>query len=267
MGANIGNTGWFEERVALADGELIVARSGRGRPLLILHEELGHPGALDWSNALAAERSLIVPLHPGFGRSGRVPWVASMRDLASLYAAWLRASQPIPVDVVGFSFGGWLAAEMMALDPKLFARAILVAPFGVRPPQGELFDLFRVTARRYLMASVLDPRATPEYARLYGGLQTPEVFEAWEEARAEFARLAWSPYGFNPTLPELLSLNPAAPTLLVWGADDAIVPVSAGGVYQKALRGSRLVTFDECGHRPESECSDGFLREVRTFLN
>lgn len=267
MGTSDAIAGWFEEQVSLADGELVVTRCGRGRPLLVLHEELGHPGALEWSTALAAERSLIVPLHPGFGRSARIPWVASMRDLASVYAGWLRGSQPVPVDVLGFSFGGWLAAEMMALDPKLFARVILVAPFGVRPPQGELFDLFRVTARRYVMASVRDPHATAEYTRLYGGLQTPEVFEAWEEARAEFARLAWSPYGFNPTLPQLLSLNPAPPTLLIWGNDDAIVPPSAGGVYQKSLRGSRLVTFDDCGHRPEIECSDGFLRELRTFLN
>lgn len=256
---------WHERRVTTGGAELVVRSAGRGRPLLVLHEELGDPGSLAWQADLAAERELLLPLHPGFGRTPRLEWVAGMRDLACFYAGWLRGEGLAPVEVVGISFGGWLAAEMMANDPSLFSRAILVAPPGIRPATGEIFDLFTVTAAKYVQASVVDRRA-PELPSLFGGTRTPEQFEAWEDARAQVARLAWQPYLYNPSLPRLLELMPAPPTLLVWGRADPIVPLAVGEAYARAIAGARLVVLDGCGHRPEIERREAFVGEVRDFL-
>ena len=60
----------------------------------------------------------------------------------------------------------------------------------VATPEGEIKDMFVVTARAYLDASVADIEQTMEFAKLYGGEQTPEQYEAWEDARAETARIA-----------------------------------------------------------------------------
>jgi len=246
--------------------QLFVLTGGSGKPLLVLHEELGTPGWMKWNEALGERRTLLTPLYPGFGRTPRAEWLMSVRDLAGFIARYVREQRLAPVDVIGFSLGGWLAAEMAANDPGLFSKMVLVAPAGIRPPEGEISDMFRVPALTYLRDSVRDPARTPEFAALYDGGTSPEQYEAFEDARAESARLAWQPYMFNPSLPHLLEGTANAPTLIVWGRDDQIVPISAAAAYQRVMKNSRLVTFDGCGHRPEVEASERFVKEVQNFL-
>ena len=257
---------WLEERVDVGGDALIVRRAGSGRPLLVLHEELGCPGPVAWQATLGEQRTLLVPLHPGFSRSPASDWIASVRDLACFYGRYLREQEQVPLDVIGFSFGGWIAAEMAANDPALFSRMVLVGATGVRPPEGEILDMFLSTAEDYLRATVLDPAATDEFTSLYGAEITPEQFEAFEEARAQVARLAWRPYLFNPSLPHLLDGANALPTLILWGDKDGVVPRSAGEVYRRAIPDSKLVVFPDCGHRPEIEKREDFLAELRAFL-
>jgi pimeloyl-ACP methyl ester carboxylesterase len=145
---------------------------------------------------------------------------------------------------------------------------VLVAPAGIKAPEGEIMDLFSVTARTSLNASVYDAEATPEFAKLYGGERTPEQFEAFEDARTENARLTWEPIMHNPTLPYLLAGVTGLPTQIFWGREDAIVPVSAAEAYHNALRNTdvKVTIFDHCGHRPEIEKSAEFIKQVRDFL-
>lgn len=257
---------WREEIVRVAGSDLIVVNGGAGRPLLVLHEELGHPGWLKWHQALAQKRTLLIPLHPGFGRTERAEWILNIRDMAGLYSRYLKENNLAPVDVIGFSLGGWIAAEMAAGNPGQFRKMVLVAPAGIRPPEGNILDFFQMMAPQQLLTSVRDPAETPEYDALYGGAPTPEQFEGFEEARAQTARLAWQPFMFNPSLPHLLALAAGLPTLLIWGKDDAVVPVSAARAYADSIPGARLVTYDKCGHRPEIERSAEFIREVEGFL-
>jgi len=116
-----------------------------------------------------------------------------------------------------------------------------------------------------LRATVLDPEATAEFAQLFGG-NTPEAFSLMEEARAQTARLAWQPFMHNPSLGNLLEVADSLPTLLIWGKQDGIVPVSAANDYKRALKNSKLVVLDNCGHRPELEMLDRFVQETRNFL-
>jgi len=83
-------------------------------------------------------------MHPGFGRTARLDWITSVRDLASFYQRIVREQKLAPIDVIGFSLGGWIAAEMAVNNPAHFRRMVLVAPFGIRPPRGEIFDLYKV---------------------------------------------------------------------------------------------------------------------------
>ncbi|MBI3301452.1 MAG: alpha/beta hydrolase [Deltaproteobacteria bacterium] len=258
--------GWREETVRVAGTDLTLIQGGTGRPLLVLHEELGFPGWLRWNSELARSHTLVIPHHPGFGKSPRVEWVRGIRDLAGFYARVLRERGLAPADVIGFSLGGWIAAEMAACDARQFRRMVLVAPTGIKPPVGDIMDTFVVTARAYLDASAHDIAQTPEFAKLFGGEQTPEQYEAWEDARAETARLAWQPYMFNPSLGPLLEGVVDLPTLLIWGKEDKIVPASAAEVYRKSIAGSQLVMFDGCGHRPEIEKAQEFIDRVQSFL-
>ena len=255
-----------EETCSVGANQLTVLKGGAGKPLLVLHEELGYPGWMKWNEALSERRTLVTPLYPGFGRSPLASWIMNVRDLGNLIARFVREQKLGPIDVIGFSFGGWVAAEMAANDPATFSRIVLVAPVGIRPPEGEIKDLFTVPALIYLRESVRDIAATPEFGALYDGGTSPEQYEAFEDARAETARLAWQPYMFNPSLPHLLEGTANNPTLLIWGRDDRVAPVSAAEVYRKSMKNSRTLVLDGCGHRPEVEKSEQFVREVQNFL-
>ena len=257
---------WTEVTVRVAGTDLAIIKGGTGRSLLVLHEEMGHPGWLHWHSAMSQTHTLHIPIHPGFGQLPRVEWVSGVRDLASFYSRLLRDMALGPIDVIGISLGGWIAAEMAASCAHQFRRMVLVAPTGIRPTDGEIKDLFIMTARSYLNASVHDPANTPEFDSLYGGEAAPEQFEAWEDARAESARLAWKPFMHNPSLGPMLEGVSGLPTLIVWGAEDKIVPINAGHIYNRSIAGSELATLEGCGHRPEIEKSQEFIDRVQDFL-
>lgn len=254
-----------EERCKVGETDLIVLKGGTGKPLLVFHGELGFPGWLKWNEALAKKRTLYIPLHPGFGKSPRADWIMDMRDLAAFYTRFVREQKLAPAEVIGFSFGGWLAAEMAVANSAQFSKMILVGATGLRPPEGAIADLFTVTARTYLNNSVIN-KNNPEFARMFGGEQTPQQFEEWEDARAETARIAWKPYMFTQSMEHLLENVTDLPTLLLWGKQDRNVPLAAAELYQKKIAGAKLVTFDNCGHMPEVEKADEFIRTVEGFL-
>lgn len=257
---------WTENTANIAGTELVLVKGGSGRPLLMFHDELGYPGWMKWNEELAKERELIIPLQPGFGKTPRVEWIRNYRDLGGFYARMLRERNLDPIDVIGFSAGGFIAAEMAASDPKIFSHLILVAPMGLKPTKGEIMDIFPLTIRSYLRATVADPAQTPEFAKIYGGEMTPEQFEAFEDARSETARIGWEPYMHNPSLGYLLEGVKHLPTLLVWGQKDTIVPRGCIEAYQKAIAGAQVAEIKGAGHRPEIENSDEFVRAVKAFL-
>jgi pimeloyl-ACP methyl ester carboxylesterase len=255
-----------EETHKIGADQLIVLKGGSGKPVLVLHEELGYPGWMKWNEALSEKRTLLTPLYPGYGRTAPANWIMSIRDLGNFIARFVREQKLAPIDVIGFSLGGWVAAEMAASDPAIFSKIVLVAPTGIRPPDGEIKDLFTVPALIYLRESVLKYESSKEFSALYDGGLSPEQYEAFEDARAETARLAWQPYMFNPSLPHLLDGTANMPTLIVWGREDQVVPVSTAQIYQKSMKNSRTMTIDGCGHRPEVEKSEQFIKEVQNFL-
>ena len=259
---------WNEEVTQTAGSNLAIISGGTGKPLLVLHEELGHPGWLNWHAALAREHTLLIPVQPGLGKSAKIDWLRNIHDLAMWYSWAFREKDLVPIDVIGFSLGGWIAAEMATINSRQFRRLVLVAPMGIKPPEGEIMDIFSITARTSLSYSVYDHDATPEYNKLYGGERTPEQFEAFEDARTENTRLAWEPILHNPALPHFLEGVTGLPTQIIWGREDAIVPVSAAEAYRRALHNTdvKVTIFDHCGHRPEIEKSNEFVKLVREFL-
>jgi pimeloyl-ACP methyl ester carboxylesterase len=258
---------WTQDVTQVAGTSLAVIKGGTGKPLLVLHEELGHPGWLSWHEALAKDHSLLIPIQPGLGKSPKIDWIRNIHDLAMFYTWALRDLNIGPIDVIGFSVGGWTAAEMATINSKQFTRMVLVAPAGIKPSSGEIADVFSITAHSSLNLSVYN-REAPEFARLYGGERTPEQFEAFEDARTENARLTWEPIMNNPALSHFLASVRGLPTQLIWGREDAVVPVSAAESYRTALKNTdvNISILDKCGHRPEVDQTDEFIKVVRGFL-
>jgi pimeloyl-ACP methyl ester carboxylesterase len=235
--------------------------------LLIFHDEIGDRTWLDYHQQLAQDYNLILPSHSGFGATQRREWIVSMRDLAGWYLELMDDLGLGQVNAIGFSMGGWLAAEIASMCPHAFKKLALVGPMGIRPPTGEIYDMFLVVAKQVIADGFLNPDSVPEFATLCPDEPTPEQIDIWEDARVEASRLGWRPYMHNPSLPNLLHRVKSLPTLLIWGQQDGIVPVSAGQVYQESIKDSRLAVVENCGHRVEVEKSGEFVRLVKEFLS
>ncbi len=261
-----GSLTWTEASTQAAGVNLHIVTGGSGDPLLVLHDEMGQTAPLRFAEELAGDFTLHMPAHPGFGITDRLDWIMSVRDLASWY---LRAIEELGlerVNVLGLSLGGWLAAEMACQSPQTFKKMALVAPAGIKPPTGEILDMFLVVAKEYIEVSILDPNSTREYISICPEEPSPEQVELWEAAREEAARLTWRPYMYHPALPHLLGRLKDLPTLLVWGEQDAVIPTSAGEAYQQAIQGARLEILPGCGHHPELEKTKEFVGLVRDFF-
>jgi pimeloyl-ACP methyl ester carboxylesterase len=77
-------------------------------------------------------------------------------------------------------------------------------------------------------------------------------------------RIAWKPYMYNPSLPHLLG-SVRAPSLVVWGSRDRVVPRDCGEQYARALGRGRLATVEGAGHFVEMEQPDALAELVTRF--
>lgn len=255
-----------QERITAADAEVQLLKGGSGHPLLVLHDEMGQPGWLKLHQELAKNYTVYAPSLPGFGATDRLDWIMNVRDTATWYLWALEDLGLSNLNVLGFSLGGWLAAEMAAQSPQAFRRMALAAPAGILPPAGEILDMFLIVSKEYLTAGFHNPAASPEFPQLCPDEPSPEQVELWETAREEACRLTWRPYMHDRSLPHRLGRLKNLPALILWGNNDAIVPPSAGEAYRAAIAGSRLVTLDDCGHRIDAEKPSELAALLREFF-
>ena len=259
------STGWSERKIDVDGTAVTLMEAGKGEPLLLLHDELGHVAWQKWHEDLAKTRKLILPIAPGF-RGDRLKWMRNVTDLSRFYGRMLREQSLTPIDVVGFSFGGWVAAEMAVNNATQFRRMILVAPFGIKPPEGVITDMYIVTTAEYLKTSVNEPERIEEFGQLFNGA-SPQTIESWEDARIETAQLAWEPYMHTPSLPQHLRGVTGLPTLILWGEKDSILPRSGADAYARAIPGAKLDVLKNCGHRPELERRPEFVEALTRFID
>lgn len=257
---------WNENTTTVAGTDLVMVRGGTGKPLLVLHDEMGYTGWMSWNEDLAKIRELVIPLQPGFGKTPKQDWMWRHRDLAIFYLNVIRELKLGKVDVLGFSAGAYIAAEMAAANPEMLSSMTLVGPMGLKPDQGEIAEMFACTINSYLRLSV--EKQDGEFGKIYGGAMTPEQFEAFEDARAESARIGWEPYMFNPSLPWLLrsAANVKLPTLLIRGEKDRVVPQGCIDKYKSVLPQAQVVSVPGVGHRPEIEDAAAFVKATKDFL-
>lgn len=255
-----------EESVVVAGIPVHMYRGGEGPPLVLLHGGEGNPGWLQHHQALAEHFSVYAPSHPGFGHTPGLDWIMSIADMALFYLWFLEAAGLARAHLVGYDIGGWLAAEMAVACPEVVDRLVLVDAMGLKPQHSEILDIFLLTPSTVRARAFFDPQQVPEWQQLYGSPPTPAEADRAEEALTTLVRLCWKPYMHDRRLPYLLP-RLKRPTLIVWGRDDAIVPLECGELYQQGIAGARLTVLDACGHYPPLEKPHAFAEAVRSFLS
>src|SRR5947207_14606028 len=111
--------------------DLEVLQRGKGKPILLVHGINPVSPQAPFLDLLAEHGEIIAPSHPGFGNSPRPEDFDTMYDLVQLYREVLDAL-PGEVAMVGFSFGGWIAAEVAVGGAAKLDRLVLVDPVGIK---------------------------------------------------------------------------------------------------------------------------------------
>ena len=262
------------DRMTLGHVELEALRRGSGHPILLVHGVNPVSAKAPFVDLLAEHGEIIAPSMPGFGNSPLPDDCDTVYDLVHVYLEVLDALAEKPT-VIGFSFGGWIAAEIAAAaGPHRLDRLVLVDPVGVKLGGREERDIthfFNTSPAELTRRAWHDPANRP--AGVYGlGWQAGIDDTTGDEDIVALARnwdslclYAWRPHMYNPQLKHWLH-RIAAPTLVLWGASDRIVTPEYGRAYAGLIPGARFEIIAEAGHHPELERPRAFVERVARFI-
>ena len=244
--------------------DLEVRRRGAGRPILLLHGFDTIDAGAPFLDRLARLGEVIAPSSPGFGNSPRPADFDTVYDLVHLYLAVLAQLPGEKITLIGFSFGGWLAAEAAAACTHRIDRLVLVDPLGIKISGREtpdILDIFNRSPDEVRQASWHDPeRFAPDYNAM-----SDEALVVLARNREALCRYAWHPYMYNPQLRRWLG-RIDVPTLVLWGESDRVVSPDYGSTYAGMIPGARFEMIARAGHHPEIEQPEAFAEQVGRFL-
>jgi pimeloyl-ACP methyl ester carboxylesterase len=240
------------------------ARANRG-PVLVLHSEDAYESRLPLIGALAEKREVIQFRMPGFGKSNQPDSLRSIDDISYLYLDILDQLDLKKVTVLGFSVGGWLAAEMASKSCERLQKLVLTGALGVKfggAYTRDIEDIYYHTREKVLALKFHDTAKDPN-ADMIGYTDRQAMAVARE--RETIAKFCWDPYFHNPALKARLA-RISVPALVVWGANDLLTRPKYGRAFAKHMPGARFTQIPRAGHYPHVEQPGAFKRKIEKFL-
>jgi pimeloyl-ACP methyl ester carboxylesterase len=253
------------ETVDVAGRSTVLMSGGDGPPFVYLHSTLGEAFMwLPFYQAWAKQFRVLVPTHPGFGKSGGFDQIDTIADMAFHYVELFDTLGLEEVSLGGVSLGGWIAAEFAVRWPERVQRLWLADAPGLWVPEEPLPDMFRIMQDRQKLRELMFHDPQSYMARLViQDNPDEEKMLAGYQALTALARLVWErPY--DPKLAARLH-RVQCPTLLIWGAHDKLVPPSYGEAYRQALPKAELKLIADCGHLPMFEREAEFVETIARF--
>ena len=245
-----------------------VLSEGSGPALVFFHG----PWGLTWDpflDELARTFTVYAPEHPGTtpATPDDVYHLDGLWDLVLCYDELLAALGLANAALVGHSFGGMVACEVAAAYPARVRRLALIAPLGFWRDTDRIVNWMLLEPARMRAHVFRDPDGEAA-RRLFGSSDDPET------ATAARVRLMWAmgatgkfiwpipDKGLGKRIHRI-----TAPTLLVWGKDDRLVPPIYADEFARRLATARIHTVDGAGHAPHLEQPTAVARVLAEFLS
>ena len=223
--------------------------AGEGEPVVMVH---GLSGSTRWWSrnvqAIAERHRIYLVDLPGFGMMRGLRRRFVLAETATWLSEWMEAVGLRRAHLVGHSMGGYLSVRLAASRPELVRRLVLVAPAGVPTERSMLGHLVPLL----LAARYATPAFMPVLVR--DALRTGPM-TLWRAARDLLA---------EDVRGDLRNIE--APTLLVWGENDPLIPPAVGDLLREEIPDSHLLLLQRAGHVPMFDQPKEFDAALLTFL-
>ena len=250
------------------------------RPIVFVHGLSGQ-----WQNWIeniarfAKDRRVVALDLPGFGRSPMPSETITIDYYGRIVADLCRRLDLAPAVLVGNSMGGYVAAEVAIEAPDVVERLMLVSSAGIsqrEAPRGQVARVGKLLTyatrsstaqrRRYAARPGMRHLMLAMIARHPSRLAPDATFEGLLKGSSKpgfyDALLACLDYDFLDRLPEI-----GCPTLVIWGRDDAIIPVRDADKFVELIKGSHKVVLEDTGHIAMFERPVTFNDQLEEFLH
>lgn len=256
---------------------------GNDGPAVILIHGLGASAEIWMHNitALAKDHKVFVPDLPGFGRSEQPPPSFDPFDYAKFIDNFMDALNIPRASLIGQSLGGGIALQYALQFPQKVEKLVLVdcAGFGkgVRwtlklmslPWIGEFVTYpTRLGVALFFKFAVRDSAViTKEFIDIYYKIFTQPSFQVF---MLKITRMLLDIHGgksevLAPIMENLHKIK--RPTLIVWGANDRVLPLQQAYAGKKKMPNAQLYIMNQCGHVPNLEKPEEFNNIVIAFLS
>jgi len=235
-------------------------------PLLFLHGS-GGPMPDRYLDLLAERFHVLAPEHPGYGDSTGLEHLDDIVDFALYYYDLMDVAGIESAHVVGHSLGGMLAAEIAALDPHRVRKLVLANPIGLWRDDAPTLDFFSADPQTLMEAIWFDPVGEVASARRPPNMddmeKLMEYMYASMQSLSAAAKFQWPlpDKGLSKRIHRI-----KAPTLILWGEKDGLVPPVYAEEFRTRIRDSRVVILKQAAHMTMLEQPDEFASVILEFL-
>ena len=258
--------------------------AGSGPVIVLIHGMAGSSSTWRFVMPALAERfTVVAPDLVGHGESEKPRGDYSLGAFASGVRDLLLALGHERATLVGQSFGGGVAMQFAYQFPERCERLVLVSSGGLGDEVNMLLRLLALPGAEFVL-----PLACTNWFHdagvsvagwlanigIHTGAHLTEVWNSYgsladAETRTAFLHTLRSVIdvtGQRVSAADRLYLAAGAPTLIIWGDKDSIIPVEQGRAAHKEIRGSRLEIFEGTGHFPHCEHPDQFCDVLIDFM-
>ncbi len=236
-------------------------RKGSGEAVVLLHGAGFTRMWIPLYELMSETVDFIAPEAPGFGETPQPDWVRHFDDITILYDQLFEQLGLDQIHLIGFSMGGWAAAEFASFYPRRLKSLSLIVPVGLRLPDNPGVDIFQLDPAELMDRLFKDKTVMEQW------LPDPENFDEGIHMYAEFsaaARLMWAPR-YNLALERRLQ-RLTCPTQVIGGEEDRLVPNEMSDKYADVLPNCRLTRLEGTGHEPLLERPEQLAQTLSNFI-